>query len=28
VNDIFFTRCDVMYGWVAPRRDWGCRVAG
>jgi hypothetical protein len=28
VNDIFFTRCDIMYGWVAPRRDWGCRVAG
>ena len=28
VNDIFFTRCDIMYGWCAPRRDWGCRVAG
>jgi hypothetical protein len=28
VNDIFFTRADVMYGWVAPRRDWGCRIAG
>jgi hypothetical protein len=27
VNDIFFTRADVMYGWVAPRRDWACRVA-
>lgn len=28
VNDIFFTRCDIMYGWVAPRRDWGCRIVG
>lgn len=28
VNDIFYTRCDIMYGWVAPRKDWGCRVAG
>ena len=28
VNDVFFTRCDIMYGWVAPRKDWGCRVAG
>lgn len=26
VNDIFFTRCDIMYGWVAPRKDWGCRI--
>lgn len=28
VNDIFFTRADIMYGWVAPRKDWGCRIAG
>jgi hypothetical protein len=28
VNDIFFTRSDILYGWVAPRKDWGCRVAG
>lgn len=28
VNDIFFTRADVMYGWVAPRRDWGARICG
>lgn len=28
VNDVFFTRCDIMYGWVAPRKDWGCRVIG
>jgi P22 coat protein - gene protein 5 len=27
VNDIFVTRCDIMYGWVAPRKDWGCRIA-
>jgi hypothetical protein len=28
VNDLFFYRCETMYGWVAPRKDWGCRVAG
>jgi len=28
VNDIFYTRCDIMYGWVAPRKDWGCRIIG
>ncbi len=28
VNDVFFTRCDIMYGWVAPRKDWGCRIVG
>ena len=28
VNDLFFTRCEVLYGWVAPRRDWACRIAG
>jgi hypothetical protein len=28
VNDIFFTRADIMYGWVAPRKDWGCRIGG
>jgi len=28
VNDIFVTRCDIMYGWCAPRKDWGCRVSG
>lgn len=28
VNDLFFTRCEVMYGWVIPRKDWICRIAG
>jgi hypothetical protein len=28
VNDLFAYRCDIMYGWVAPRKDWGCRVIG
>lgn len=28
VNDIYFTRCETMYGWVVPRKDWICRVAG
>jgi hypothetical protein len=28
VNDIFVTRAEIMYGWVAPRRDWACRIAG
>lgn len=28
VNDIFAYRCDIMYGWVAPKKDWGCRIAG
>jgi hypothetical protein len=26
VNDVFATRCDIMFGWVAPRPEWGCRV--
>lgn len=28
VNDVFFTRCDIMYGWCAPRKDWSCRILG
>jgi hypothetical protein len=28
VNDIFATRVDIMYGWVAPRRDWAVRICG
>jgi hypothetical protein len=28
VNDIFAYRCDIMYGWCAPRKDWGCRISG
>jgi len=28
VNDLFVTRSDIMFGWVAPRKDWGCRIAG
>jgi P22 coat protein - gene protein 5 len=27
-EDIFATRADILYGWVAPRKDWGCRIAG
>ena len=28
VNDLFATRSDIMFGWVAPRRDWASRIAG
>lgn len=28
VNDIIATRCDIAMGYVAPRGEWGCRVAG
>jgi hypothetical protein len=28
VNDIFATRCDIMFGWVAQRGDWGVRICG
>ena len=27
VNDLFFWRCDCLVGYVAPRPEWGCRVA-
>jgi hypothetical protein len=27
-QDIFAVRNDILYGWVAPRKDWGCRVVG
>jgi hypothetical protein len=27
VNDLFFWRCEIMFGFVAPRKDWGCRIA-
>lgn len=26
INDLFVTRCDVLYGWAATRPEWGCRV--
>lgn len=28
INDLFFYRCETMFGFVAPRKDWACRVAG
>lgn len=28
VNDITATRCDILTGFVAPRGEWGCRIAG
>jgi hypothetical protein len=28
INDLFFHRCETMFGWVAPRKDWACRIAG
>lgn len=28
VNDLFATRCDIMFGWVAQRPDWGARICG
>ncbi len=28
INDLFFYRCETMFGFVAPRKDWACRIAG
>lgn len=28
LTDIFVTRCDIMYGWAAPRPEWACRIWG
>jgi len=25
-NDVFITRCDVLYGWAAQRPEWACKV--
>ncbi|HKB34886.1 MAG TPA: P22 phage major capsid protein family protein [Gemmataceae bacterium] len=27
INDLFITRCDVLYGHAAPRPEWGVRIA-
>lgn len=27
INDLFITRCDVLYGWVSTRPEWACRIA-
>jgi hypothetical protein len=26
-NDVFWTRCDILYGWAAALPQWGCRIA-
>ena len=26
INDLFVTRCDVLYGWAAVRPEWACKV--
>lgn len=26
INDLFVTRCDVLYGWAAPRPEWATKV--
>ena len=26
INDLFVTRCDVLYGWAATRPEWACKV--
>lgn len=26
INDLFVTRCDVLYGWAALRPEWACKV--
>jgi hypothetical protein len=28
INDVFFHRCETMFGFVAPRKDWACRICG
>jgi len=27
INDLFITRCDVLYGHAATRPEWACRIA-
>lgn len=26
INDLFVTRCDVLFGWAAPRAEWSCKI--
>lgn len=26
INDLFVTRCDVLFGWAATRPEWACQV--
>jgi hypothetical protein len=26
-NDVFISRLDILYGYTAPRPEWGCAVA-
>lgn len=26
INDLFVSRCDVLYGWAALRPEWACKV--
>jgi hypothetical protein len=26
INDLFVTRCDVLYGWAATRPEWACKI--
>jgi len=26
LNDLFVTRCDILYGWAAPRAEWAVRI--
>jgi hypothetical protein len=26
INDLFVTRCDVLFGWAATRPEWSCKV--
>ena len=26
INDLFVTRCDVLFGWTAQRPEWACKV--
>ena len=26
INDLFVTRCDVLYGWAAVRPEWACKI--
>jgi coat protein Gp5 len=28
VNDLFATRCDILYGWAPKRPEWATRIAG
>jgi len=27
INDVFATRCDILYGWAATHPEWACRIA-